>query len=235
MVLKNNLNLIGIILCLFYLNTSAQDINYKKQTQFKLSLKNVETISSDSDNFYIITVDSLYIIDKNGKFKSRKATTKKYLVYENSNSFTLEKNTVKDKTGKTIIELSDKLLKVNMTAKYLAKSKDAFYTCILDSQNMSYSNNIAKLLETKESSMFCYLVGKPAGIYSKGEILWYLYNKSVENQNGMLRIYDIQTGDLISENEIPVINPAGLFVIDDQLYTYSNFSGEFVQLIKGGK
>ena len=234
-MVKNYLFSIGIILCLFSLNTRAQDINYKKQTLFKLTSKNVETISSDNENIYISTVDSLFIIAKNGKIKSRKLATKKYLVYENSNSFTLEKNTIKDKTGKSIIDLSDKLLKGNMTAKFLAKSKDTFYTCIFDSLNMSYSNNIAKLIVDKESSMFCYLIGEPAGIYSDGEMLWYLYNKSVENQNGILRIYNIQTGDLISENEIPVVNPAGLFVIDNQLYTYSNFSGELVQLIEGGK
>lgn len=234
-MLKNNLFLIGIILCFFTLNINAQDINYEKQTLFKLSTKNVETISSDNDYIYINTTDSLFIIAKNGKIKSSKPSVKKYCVYENSDSYTLENNTVKDKNSKTIIDLSDKLIKENMTAKYLTKSNDVFYTCIIDSQHMTYSNNISKISEGKESSMFCYLVGKPAGIYCNGEELWYLYNKSVENQNGMLRIYNIKSGDLISENEVPVINPAGLYLIDNHLYTYSNFSGELVQLTKGGK
>jgi hypothetical protein len=232
---KNNFFLIGIILSLLSFNSNIQNLNYTIQAKFKLSILNVETISSDNDNIYIGTVDSLFIITKNGKIKSKKPASNKYLVYENSDLYTLENNTIKDKTGKTIINLSDNVLKDNMTAKYLAKSNDIFFTCILDSHNMTYSNNISKLSEGKESSMFCYLVGKHAGIYCNGNKLWYLYNKSVDNQNGMLRIYDIKTGDLISENELPVINPAGLYLIDNRLYTYSNFSGEFIQLTKGGK
>jgi len=187
-------------------------------------MKNVETISSDNKSIFINTVDSLFIISKNGKFKSKKSANNQYSVYDNSESFTLEKNIIKDKTGKTTIDLSKSILKDKKSAKYLAKSKDAFFTCILDSQNMSYSNNIVKLYDSEKFTMFCYLVGEPAGLYSVDNKLWYLYNKSIENANGILRVYDLETGELISEDEIPVIHPVGLFVLDNQIYTYSNYS-----------
>ena len=82
--------------------------------------------------------------------------------------------------------------------------------------------------------MFCYLVGEPAGLYCDCNKLWYLYNKSIENANGMLRVYNLETGELVSEDEIPVVHSVGLFVLDNQIYTYSNYTGQLVQLTKGG-
>lgn len=234
-MLKNNFFSIGIILCLIGLDINAQDLRYIKQATFKFSMKNVETIGSDNDYIYIITEDSLFVITKDGDIKESKPIVKKYPVFENSHSFYLEKNIIKDATGKIIIDLSNKLQKENMTAKYLAKSKDTFYTCILDSRNKSYSNNISKVSVGGEFSMLCYIVGEPAGIYCDEKVLWYLYNKSIANQKGMLRSYNIKTGDLISEDEIPVINPVGLIVTDTLIFTYSNFSGELIELTKGGK
>ena len=57
-------------LCLFSLVTMAQDVNYEKQILFNLPTKNVEGICSNKDEIYIRTVDSLYVISKNGKIKS---------------------------------------------------------------------------------------------------------------------------------------------------------------------
>jgi len=222
-------------LCLFSLVTMAQDVNYEKQILFNLPTKNVEGICSNKDDIYIRTVDSLYVISKNGKIKDKKPTTNKYLVFEGAKSYSLEKNIITDGDNKIIIDLTENIEKGEKVTKYLAKAGDSFYTCVLDTPNMSYSSNIAKVIYGNEISMFCYIVGIPAGLYCDGDFLWYLYNKSAKNKNGMLRIYDLKSGNLISEDEIPVINPVGIYVKDNQLFTYSNFSGEFVQLTKGGK
>lgn len=52
-MIKNNLILIGIVMCLLISNINAQEIIYKKQTLFKLYIKNVETICTDNDSLYI--------------------------------------------------------------------------------------------------------------------------------------------------------------------------------------
>ena len=221
--------------CLLSLLTLAQDVKWEKQIMFSLPTKNVEAISYNNDDIYIRTVDSLYIISKNGEIKVKNSSTDKYLIFEGKNSYSLENNIISDESHKTIIDLSEKLDKEGKITKYLAKTGDSFYTCVLDSTNISYSSNIAKVIYGNQISMFCYIVGIPAGLYCYGDSLYYLYNKSVKNKNGMLRIYNFKSGDLISENEIPVINPIGIYVINDQLYTYSNLSGEFIQLTKGGK
>lgn len=215
--------------------TIAQDVKYKKQKMFSLPTKNVEAINFNNDDIYIKTVDSLYIISKNGKIKKKKQESDKYYVFEDSNSYTLKSNIITDESNKIIVDLSEKLQKEKKVTKYIAKAGDSFYTCLLDTPNISYSSNIAKVIYGNEISMFCYIVGIPTGLYCDGDFLWYLYNKSAENKNGMLRIYDIKTGDLISENEIPVINPVGIYVKDNHLFTYSNFSSEFFQLTKGGQ
>ena len=51
----------------------------------------------------------------------------------------------------------------------------------------------------------------------------------------MLRKYEINTGKLISEIDIPIKNPIGLHIEDNQVFTYSNFSGEFYQITLGGQ
>lgn len=78
-------------------------------------------------------------------------------------------------------------------------------------------------------------MGIPSGLYCDGKYLWYLYNKTKSSNNSMLRVYDINTKQLISETELPVINSVGLYVKNNQIFTYSNFSEEFIQLKKGGE
>jgi hypothetical protein len=212
----------------------AQETNYEKQIIFSLPFNNVEDISYSDNSIYIKTIDSLYIISKNGKIKEKKRANNKYFIFQELKSFTLDKNIITDETNKVVINLADKYDKEKKITKYLAKAGDTFYTCLLDTPKISYSSSIIKIDIDSKTAIFSYIVGIPSGLYSDGEFLWYLYNKSVENKNGMLRIFDIKTGILISENEVPVINPVGIYVKDNQLFTYSNFSGEFIQL-KGGQ
>lgn len=119
--------------------------------------------------------------------------------------------------------------------KFLAKSKDSFFSCVIDTPRVSYSSKIVQFTDDNNFTSFAYLVGIPSGLFSNGEFIWYLYNKSSEGENGMLRKYEINTGKLISEIEIQIKSPIGLHIEDNQIYTYSNFSGEFYQITLGGQ
>ncbi len=223
-------------LCTFCLNILAQqNVNYERRVMFNLPIKNVESISFKKEDIYIKTVDSLYIITQNGEIKEKNYMTDKNLFFDGIKLYSIEKKIITDETHTIIVDLSEKIGQEKIITKFLTKFNDIFFTCVLDTPNTSYSNYIAKVTDRNELSMFCYIVGIPAGLHCHGDSLYYLYNKSVEGKNGILRIYDVKSGDLITENEIPVINPAGIYIIDNHLYTYSNFSREFVQLTKGGQ
>ncbi len=82
--------------------------------------------------------------------------------------------------------------------------------------------------------MFRYLVGIPAGLYVEKNNFWYLCRKSNPDFTGMLRKYDLETGELLLEIEIPVKEPIGLYVESGMCYVYSNSSQEIVKLRIGG-
>jgi hypothetical protein len=148
----------------------------------------------------------------------------------------MNQNGVIYESGNVIIDISDELEKGNRMTKYLATAGDSFYTCILyDPVKFSWSDHISLITYDGKLRFFEHLVGVPSGLFCDGEFIWYLYNKSKPGQKGKIRKFKISSNDLISDDEIPVIHPVGLFINGENLYTYSNTTGDFVQLKIGEK
>ena len=222
-------------LCFLSLLIKAQNEKYTVQKLFSFPNKNVEEIFITKKRLYIKTTDTLFVVSKSGKVKEKKQSVNKYHVFEETNTYSLENNVITDNTNQKTIDLSKKIKNRKKVAKYLTKAGDLFYTCILDTPKLSYSSNISKVVNGDEILLFSYIVGNPAGLYSDGEFLWYLYNKTLTKSKGMLRKYELRTGKLIFETEIPVVNPSGIYVKGKLLFTYSNYSGELIQLTQGGQ
>jgi len=233
--MKKNTLFVLVGLCLLPLFLKAQNNEYVVKKMFNLPVINVVDISCSGDNIYLNTYDSLFVVSKKGKIKDKKQTGYKQSVFLDSKRYTVENNVIRDESDNIVIDLTKKLEKEKKVMKYLAKSEGTFFTCVLDTPKVSYSSKIVQFNDDNNYFSFAYLVGIPSGLFSDGEFLWYLYNKSLEGENGMLRKYEINTGKLISEIEIPIKSPIGLHVEDKQVFTYSNFSGEFYQITIGGQ
>ena len=175
---KNNLFLLIIGLCLLPLFLKAQNTGNEVKKIFKLPITNVLDISCSGDNIYLNTYDSLSVVSKKGKIKDKKQIGNKQLVFLNSKQYAIINNTIKDKSDNIVIDLTKKLENEKKVMKFLAKSKDSFFSCVLDTPRVSYSSKIAQFTDDNNYTSFAYLVGIPSGLFSNGEFLWYLYNNS---------------------------------------------------------
>lgn len=222
-----------LFLCLS--NLQAQVDIVKKYKTIKLALSNVQRISVVSNQFFLYTKDSVFVINNNGKITDKSSQNlKKGSSYDSENNYSITSNGKLFKSSELLLDYSGKLSKDNKIAKFLSKSDDSFFSCFVDSTNLSYSNGIYKI-KKDGYSLFSYLVGIPSGLFVENNYLWYLYHKSVPNSNGMVRKYDKNTGNLLLEIEMPVIEPVGLYIQSDSCYVYSNYSQELVTLYLGGK
>jgi hypothetical protein len=230
---KNNFYALLVLLYLLPLSLLAQDNKNVLQKMFSLPVLDVVDITCSGNEIFISTTDSLIVVSKRGKIMNKKQTGFNKSVYLDSKRYVVEKNIVVDESNNVVFDLTNELDKGKKVMKYLAKSENHFFTCIIDTPKVSYSSRIARIDNDNNSTSFAFLVGQPSGLFSDGEFLWYLYNKSSEEENGMLRKYDAISGQLISEIEIPIKSPVGLHIKNNQILTYSNHSGIFYQLTIG--
>ncbi len=212
----------------FLLN--AQNPHFVVQQMFYFPSKNVIDISCFNDDIYLNTIDSLYIISKKGKLKDRRSKEQKDYIFLDSMFYIIDQNIVSNMTNKVVFSLNNKINSDKKVMKFLSKSGNTYFTCLIDTPNISYSSNIAQIDDNNNCFPFAYIVGNPSGLSSDGKYLWYLYNKSSKGGNGIIRKYDIKTGKLMFTTEIPVRNPIGLYIIKNIIYTFSNFSGNLYQL-----
>ncbi len=232
--MRNNI-IVLILINLFISNviTCAQVTKFKKQKLFDIPSAKITDINFQNDLCYIKTKDSLFIFTKDGKRKAKKKENENYNCFVKNKLFSIKNNAIYDDSNEKVIETPKEYLK-NKTTKFLSFSNNNFYSCVFDTTKLYFSNSISTLKNESEPTIFCYLVGIPSGLFSDDEYLWYLYNTHDNNSNGILRKYNLKSRDLISEYEIPVINPIGLTIKGDSIYTYSNFTKEFIQLTKIG-
>jgi hypothetical protein len=227
-----------MILFLCYSNLQAQNILAKKQNAVKIEISDeVANLSIVNNQFYLHSASTTSLYNQDGKLiKKVSRDGKKGDYFDNEMKYWISSDgrVFNSSNGNELFNISDKLLKKNKIVKFLSKSDKDFFSCIVDPNNLSYSNGIFKI-SGDDCPLFTYLVGIPAGLYVEDNNLWYLYHKSTPNSNGMLRKYDIKTGELLIELEIPVIEPVGLNIQSDLCYVYSNYSHELVTLNLGGK
>ncbi len=204
---------------------SAQEYNFLVEKKTSISIgAPVKDLDINGNNLTLLTSDGIYLIDQDGKIKDRQNIRGvRGISYGESSSL------------QTLNEIDFSSYENNSgektQLKFLAGQSPDLYTCrlLLKDGQQSYSSMIVK--KDNRESYFRYLIGIPAGLYSDGRTLWYLYNKSIENQNGMLRKYNIATGKLLSEETVPVIEPVGLTVDKDGfIYTYEEKSGSVIKL-----
>lgn len=208
----------------------GQALTFNTVSKSKIPIKDVRDMTLNGDIVYLQTNDSVIVINQSGVIKDRKKQ-------QHQNGLTFEKNLVYSidpagvvyKASEVLTDLSGKFRKENITAKFLSKSGDALFSCFVNKSGPSYSDCIVKI-EPQENYILTNLVGIPAGLYTDSNFAWYLFNKSKKDSNGMLRKYDIRTGELLSESEVPVISPAGLYLESNSLYTFSNYTNELVVL-----
>lgn len=241
-VIKIYMKTIYLSLCLTlffcFSELQAQNDIVEKQKRIKINIPlhtNIKSLNIINNQVYLHSVSTSFLINKNGKIKEKSPhNMKEGLYFDNENIFSIASDGKIFKSSKLLSDLSNKLLKDKKKAKYLTKSGDTLFSCFVDTTNLSYSNGIFKI-KGNEYTLFLYIVGIPAGLCTENNYLWYLYNKSKRKSKGMLRKYDIKTGKLLLEIEVPVIEPIGLYVQSDLCYVYSNYSHEFITLKLGGK
>jgi len=235
--MKNKILCLCLLLFYCFSNLHAQNKMAKKQNTIKIERSDVVNIGYKNNDFFVQNSNMAFLYNKDGKF------VKKIMLDNNQSKFSDADMKYSISTDGRIIEISgmaelanisDKLKDENKISKYLAKSDKYFLSCLVDSENLSYSNGIFKISDS-EFSLLTYIVGIPAGLFVEGNTLWYLYHKSVPESNGMLRKYDLATGELLLELEVPVIEPVGLYIHSDICYLYSNYSKELVTLNIGGQ
>ncbi len=235
--MKNIILFLNVLLFYCFSNLHAQNITAKKQKTLKLERSDIVNLCYKNNDLYIQNSNTVFLFNQEGKFVKKIVTENNQsnfwdadMKYSISKDGKIRNNSEKGE----LINITDRLKKEHRIAKYLATSDKYFFSCLIDSVDLSYSNGIYKI-NNSEISILTYVVGIPAGLFVDGNSLWYLYHKSVPETTGMLRKYDIATGELLLELEIPVIEPVGLYVHSGLCYVYSNYSTELVTLNIGGE
>ncbi len=210
---------IFLVLTFYGLNLKAQ--NYTVIDRLKVDLFDVEDIKKEELQYTLLTKTTIYVLDLDGKI---------------INSYPREKV-----LGISYDQKRDKLYSIvgdensdsdEQQLKYLAKNTSNTYSCnIIGSETkMSYSSAIVYMKEDRIDKSFTYIVGIPSGIYCNDNYLWYLSNKSVKGKPGFLMKYDVLTGNLIIEEEIPVEDAKGIDMDrDGNIYTFNNSTNEIIK------
>ena len=184
-------------------NIQAQNKIAIKQDSIRTNISDVRDLGFINNQFYLHSVNSTSIYDKNGKFLEKvNHDINKGNYFDNELKYSISGDGRIYDMSKELIDISGKLEKENKEAKFLSKSENNFFSCFVDPISLSYSNGIFKI-NTNDYSLFTYLVGIPAGLYVERNNIWYLYHKSTPDSTGMLRKFDIKTGELLLEIEIP--------------------------------
>ncbi|NVO09087.1 MAG: hypothetical protein HXX16_03905 [Bacteroidales bacterium] len=222
------------LLLLCAINTNAQIRTAEIRKTFRVDVSNIECISKVNSQYYLNSCDKTYRISESGEIIEQINHDNIYGCYfDQENKRSISFKGLIYESSLLISDISSKLTSDNMIAKFLSKTDDKYYSCLVDPDRLSYANGIFQI-SGNDYSLFTYVVGIPAGLYTDSKYLWYLYHQSVPESNGILRKYDINTGELISEIEIPVKNPVGLAIDSDLCYVYSNVTKEFVIINIGG-
>lgn len=223
-----------ILLFFCYGNLYAQNKTAKKQDSLTIQISDVRNMGYVNNQFYLHSINTTFIYNREGKLlKKVNHDVNKGNYFDNELKYSISTDGRIYDESKELINVSKKLLNDNKIARFLSRSENNFFSCLVDPNNLSYSNGIFKI-NSNGYSLFTYLVGIPAGLYIEKNNIWYLYHKSTPNQNGMLRKYDFKTGELLLEIEIPVIEPTGLCVQSGMCFVYSNHSQKLVTLNIGG-
>jgi len=225
---------IYFLLLLCAINTHAQIRTAEISKTIRVDVPNIECLSKVNSQYYLNSCDKTYRVSESGEIIEQINHDNIYGCYfDQENKHSISFKGLIYELSNIISDFSGKLSSDNMIAKFLSKSGDKYYSCLVDPDMLSYANGIFQI-NGNDYSLFTYAVGIPAGLYTDNNYLWYLYHQSVPESNGILRKYDINTGELISEIEIPVKDPVGLAIDLDLCYVYSNITKEFVIINIGG-
>lgn len=235
--MKNKILFLNLLVFYCLSNLHAQNIIAKKQKTLKLDRSDVVNLCYKYNDLYLQNSNMVFLYSQEGKFVKKiipENNQSKFCDADMKYSISIDGKISKNSEKGELINITDRLKKEHRIAKYLATSEKYFFSCLIDSVDLSYSNGIYKI-SNSEVSILTFVVGIPAGLFVDGNSLWYLYHKSVPESNGMLRKYDLATGELLLEFEIPVIEPVGLYIHSQLCYVYSNYSNELVTLNIGGQ
>lgn len=206
----------------------AQDAKYDILEKTKVNLTDVEDIKLNKSEYTIVTTDKIHTANLQGVITQSHVKNNIKGISHNWNS----KDIVSIESSNTIQQNGNEL-------KYLAKQKNNSFSCKLFSsgEGESWSNQIVLLNNTSgEEKFFTYIPGKPSGLYCDQNYVWYIANKTKKDENGIVMIYDLTTGELISEEIIPVQDPKGIdFDNDGNLVTYSSSTNEIIKLRRSKK
>ncbi len=211
--------LIFLVLTFSFFNLNAQ--NFKIIDRLRVDLNEVEDIKKGDLEYTILTKDAIYTLDLEGKIINSIPRDKILAI-----SFDQNRNKFYS------IEDENNFDNDNQKLKYLTMNNSNSYSCnIIGSETkMSYSSSIVFLNGNKIEKSFKYIVGIPSGLYCNDKYLWYLYDKSVKGKHGFLMKYDIETGDLVIDEEIPVEDPKGIDMDKDgNLYTFNTSTNEIIK------
>ncbi len=113
----------------------------------KTNLSDVRDLGFINNKFYLHTVNATFIYDKNGKLliKLYHNNINKGNYFDNQWNYSISTDGRIYDMSKVLIDISDKLEKENREAKFLSKSENNFFSCLVDTGGHSYSDAIFKI------------------------------------------------------------------------------------------
>lgn len=195
----------------------------------------IQDFQKTSQNFLLLNEDNdIITLDKSGLLVQSNAVSE-FQDTNSSNLVSLNKdNTEQIRTVMGLFAQSRVKGSEYENARLMAFGDGEMFTCITPEKvtgekMQSWSSKIISVDNNNQILPFNYIIGNPAGLYYRGDYLFYLSKTIGENSSGILITYNVKTKERVSMERIPVNQPAGIYV--DQDGTAIVFSNETKELV----
>lgn len=207
----------------------CQDSEYEilKRTKLLTEIEEITDFKAEANTYYILNNNSLTIFDSVGTETRSSNVNNIYGIEIYNNTI----KTVSSYSGVTQYVQND-TIPITTQAKFITSSGNGYYTCKItgNKNRISYDSQIVYVDSEGNETPFTYLQGEPAGLFIQDGKLYFLTNKNTSEDYGILYVYDLNSVEILSRSNIPVIHPTGLSLDSEgNIYTFCNSSNEIIK------